>query len=148
MQYIVTGYGKNIQDFCCSVEETPELAFEKADEFKENGYHDISITGAIVREDDEWTTNYNELHYLLSKYTSYKEFKDNIDSYIWKFIKKHDLCDYVEDYYKVSAIDVICIPDYIKVPVDTKTYDGLLKAAKENQISVAELISRMIKRVF
>lgn len=147
MQYIVYGYGNNALDVCVDVVDTPDDAFYKADEFKDAGY-DVEIKRATVREDDEWSTNYNELQYLFKKHNSYNEFENNVDPYIIKYLRKHKLMEYVADHYKENNMcDIVVSPGFIKVPINTETYLKLNEFAHSCNKTVVQVVSEMIENI-
>ena len=148
MQYIVYGYGNNVLDMCVDVVENPEEAFYKADEFIDAGY-DVEIKRAIVREYDEWTTNYNELQYLFKKHNSYEEFENNVDTDIIKYLRKHNLMEYVANHYEENndVCDIIMVPDCIKIPVDKDTFVKLNELAKTENETIVQYVSKIIMNI-
>ena len=145
MAFLVTGYAEDVTDSRFSVEEDLSGAFEFVDELKEDGYDEIIEINKIKIDDYPWYDDYENLHELLEMYDSYIELMENAEEDAVKFIKKYSLRSYIEDYYTESTVELIAIPQCVKVPVDADLYTSLKAKADLEGITVAGYIRRLLE---
>ena len=147
MRYIVSGQGYDALDTKCDVAYTLHEAYELADDYEEAGY-EIDIVSVYEKQNDDKLDTYEDLKELMNKYEDYDKFISGIEPFIYKYLKKNDLLNYVKDKYEAKnfIFDGILIPQYLKIDIDSDLYLHLKEKADSAGLSVESYVYSLIRR--
>lgn len=147
MRYMVSGQGYDALDTKCDIAYTLQDAYELADDYEEAGY-EIDIVSVYEKQNDDKLNTYEDLKELINKYEDYDDFIGGIEPFIYKYLKKNDLLNYVKNKYEARnfIVDVILIPQYLKIDIDRDLYLNLKEKADNAGLSVESYVYSLIRR--